>query len=151
MYFIATGREPFRSESAFAVINKIICEAPKSARSINAEVPETLDRVISRLLEKNPSDRFQSADELQQLLTEYLAHLQDPERHAQPLVTKTRSERNKVYKRIAFGLAVCGLVIASLLWRAMPSTPLEGNQIGGLEVHHENEGAEHHGHDDSHR
>ena len=115
MYFIATGREPFRSESAFAVINRIIREIPRPARSINAEIPETLDRIINRLLEKNPADRFQSADELQLLLTDYLAHLQDPKRHAEPAVKATRSERNKVYKRIAFGLVAVGLLLTYML------------------------------------
>ena len=151
MYFMATGREPFRSESAFAVINKVIRETPNSARSVNAEIPETLDRIIARLLEKNPADRIQSADELHQLLTEYLAHLQDPKRHAEPLVKATRSERMKVYKRAALGLVAGGILLASMLSGFWPSPPGEAGQSGAPATHNEHEEAEHHGIRDSHK
>ena len=42
MYFIATGREPFRAESAFAVINKIIREVPSPPQHVNADIPDAL-------------------------------------------------------------------------------------------------------------
>jgi serine/threonine protein kinase len=150
MYFMATGREPFRSESAFAVINKVIRETPRSARSVNAEIPETLDRIIARLLEKNPADRIQSADELQQLLTEYLAHLQDPRRHAEPQVKATRSERRKVFKQVALGLVVILILLAYMLSEYLPNPQADTNPMGGPEAHHEHEETEHHEHSDSH-
>jgi len=77
MYFVGEGRESFRTESVFAVITKITHEIPLLARSVNADIPETLNRIIGRLLEKNSTDRIQTADELQQLFTDYLAYPQE--------------------------------------------------------------------------
>jgi eukaryotic-like serine/threonine-protein kinase len=115
MYFTATGREPFRAARAFAVINKVVNEAACPARSINADIPDTLDRIIGRLLEKEPSDRFQSADDLRQLLTQYLAHLQDPESHAKPQVKMPPLRKKKTLARIFCGLAAIGILLTYLL------------------------------------
>jgi eukaryotic-like serine/threonine-protein kinase len=145
MYFLATGREPFRAESAYAVLNKITNEIPSSARSINADVPETLDRIIGRLLEKEPADRIESAEALQQLLAEYLAHLQDPQRNAEPQVKATRSERAKVLKRFGWGLAAFGIVLA--MWFAGIFSPEPPDPVGehaAPGVHDMQEGPDHH-------
>jgi serine/threonine protein kinase len=110
MYFIATGREPFQAEGAFAVISKIVCDVPPSPRSVNPDVPESLSRIIEGLLEKKPSNRIQSAAELQQLLTDYLAHLQDPQHHALPHIKPTYRERVRRWKRFGWALAVTGMI-----------------------------------------
>jgi serine/threonine-protein kinase len=160
MYFLATGREPFRSESAYAVINKVTREDAVPVRNINAEIPEPLGRIIGRLLERNPADRFQSADELQQLLTKYLAHLQNPQTHSHPQVKATPSELRRIRNRLALGVAAVGLLL-TLAWGSLFvfGNPFETNgtnvheQRGGSdhgEKEHHEEGEEH-GHTDSHQ
>ena len=133
MYFIATGREPFRAESAFAVINKITRDAPKSARSINIDVPEVLNRIIERLLEKEPRDRIESAEKLEELLTQVLAHLQEPTQHVLPDVRATTVERRRVRHRIGWGLTIAGILLAGCLaWAGLfGSQPLNSNQEPG--------------------
>lgn len=78
IYFMATGREPFRAEKPFAVIQKIISETPARPRQINSDVAKTLEQIIVRLLAKNRKNRFQSSEEVQRTLEKYLAHLQNP-------------------------------------------------------------------------
>ena len=78
MYFMATGREPFRAEKSWAVLQKIITGEPKSARSINSDVPLPLEHLIQRLMEHDPECRFSSATEAQETMQDYLAHLQNP-------------------------------------------------------------------------
>ena len=112
MYFVATGREPFRAESAFGVINKIMRDVPESARSINADIPEVLNRIIERLLEKDPRDRIESAAKLEELLTQVLAHLQEPKQNNLPDVGVTTGERQRVRRRIGWGLAMAGIFAA---------------------------------------
>ncbi|HTT66917.1 MAG TPA: protein kinase [Gemmatimonadales bacterium] len=56
-----TGRTPFVADSAITLVAKQIEEAPPSPRSLNAEVPEALERLILRALRKDPSERPQSA------------------------------------------------------------------------------------------
>ena len=117
LYFISTGREPFRAESAFAVINKVTNDTPKSPRSINVDIPEILNRVIERLLEKEPKNRIESAAKLEELLTQILAHLQEPKQHVMPGVRATTKERRRVHRRIRLSAAFAGIVlIGFLVW-----------------------------------
>ena len=135
LYFVATGREPFRAESAFAVINKIIREVPSPPQNVNADIPATLDRIICRLLEKHPTDRIQSAEELRRLVTQYLAHLQDPQHHSHPQVKATRSERKRLLKGALFGLATVGLVLAGMFWIGLFSPGGDPFGFDGSEEH----------------
>ena len=74
MYFMATGREPFRAEKSWAVLQKIITGQPKSARAINSDVPLPLEHLIQRLMEHDPERRFSSANEAREVMQDYLAH-----------------------------------------------------------------------------
>jgi serine/threonine-protein kinase len=62
LYEALAGRVPFEGESAVAVAMKQISQAPQRPSSINPQVSPALDAVVMRALEKNPGDRFQSAD-----------------------------------------------------------------------------------------
>ena len=64
LYEICTGRLPFRADSILAVFMKHIREAPVPPRIINPDVPPELERIILRLLEKQPINRFNSAADL---------------------------------------------------------------------------------------
>ena len=116
LYFIATGREPFRSESAFAVINKITRQIPTPARHINGDVPDVLNRIIERLLEKKPEDRIESAAKLEEVLTHVLAHLQEPNQHELPKVGATTTERGRVKRRISWGMGMAGILVIACLY-----------------------------------
>lgn len=61
LYEMVTGDVPFTGDSALKVMYQRIQERPKNPRSINPEVPNWLDRVIMRCLEKDPNDRYQNA------------------------------------------------------------------------------------------
>ncbi len=104
IYFMSTGREPFRAEKPFAVIQKIINETPVKARQVNTEVSKTLAQIIDRLLCKIPKERFQSADELHQTLEEYLAHLQNP--LASPKPRRIGPKRNSLAPYLGIAAAL---------------------------------------------
>ena len=108
MYFMATGREPFRSSNPYGVLQKIGSQNPASARSINSGVPKMLDMFIAKLLSKNPEDRFEAAAAVQEALTQYLAYLQNPTQHAKPEFSV--EPKRLVRRRFAFPLAGIALV-----------------------------------------
>ncbi len=117
MYFIATGREPFQAENAFATINKVTSVSPKPARHINIDIPEILNRIIERLLEKKPENRIESAAKLEQVLTQVLAHQQKPKQHTLPEVRATTFERQRTAKRVGGWLAFAAiLMVVFLFW-----------------------------------
>ncbi|MCA9032835.1 MAG: serine/threonine protein kinase, partial [Planctomycetaceae bacterium] len=73
MYFMLTGRSPFRAETTMGVLNRIGHDAPRSLRSINPQVPVWLEDIVLRLLEKNRDQRYQSAQEVAELFGKWLA------------------------------------------------------------------------------
>jgi eukaryotic-like serine/threonine-protein kinase len=62
LYEALTGRVPFEGESAVAVAMKQVSQVPQRPSSINPQVSPALDGVVMRALEKDPGQRFQSAD-----------------------------------------------------------------------------------------
>jgi beta-lactam-binding protein with PASTA domain/predicted Ser/Thr protein kinase len=62
LYEALTGRVPFEADTAVAVAMKQVSQAPQRPSSINPQVSPALDAVVMRALEKEPGQRFQSAD-----------------------------------------------------------------------------------------
>ncbi len=68
MYFLATGRAPFQYDSPLKVMIAHASEDPEPPRLLNAQVPQELEEVILRSLEKRPGDRFQTVADLRHAL-----------------------------------------------------------------------------------
>ncbi|MGD9346314.1 MAG: protein kinase [Candidatus Aminicenantes bacterium] len=64
LYEMVTGRVPFRADSAFAVGMKHKSETPQAPRSVNPQIPEDLDRLIIKCMEKDRRRRYQAAEEI---------------------------------------------------------------------------------------
>jgi serine/threonine-protein kinase len=62
LYEALTRRVPFEADSAVAIAMKQVGETPQRPSSINPQVSPALDAVVMRALEKEPGQRFQSAD-----------------------------------------------------------------------------------------
>jgi len=67
-YELLTGRRPFRAHDAMGVLAVILTEEPIRLRHVIPELPESIEQVILRCLQKRPSDRPQSVHELTHLL-----------------------------------------------------------------------------------
>jgi serine/threonine-protein kinase len=83
LYTMCTGRPPFRASSAMAVLKRVIEDTPRPIRELNPDIPEWLCDIVAKLHAKRPAERFQSAQEVADLLGQHLAHLQQP--HQVPL------------------------------------------------------------------
>ncbi len=106
MYFMATGREPFGGDKPLAILNQITHKRPPAIRSINADIPNTLVRIIERLLEKRPTDRFQSASQLSELLEQYLAYLQQPDGRVKPRLPRLAGRGSWLRASLVAGAAL---------------------------------------------
>jgi eukaryotic-like serine/threonine-protein kinase len=87
LYAMATGRSPFRADSAMAVMKRVCDARHRPVREVNPDVPAWLEATIDRLLAKEPADRFQTAAAVADLLERGLAHLQQPTCVPPPEVT----------------------------------------------------------------
>ncbi len=78
LYMMCAGHSPFRAETTFGILRRITDNQPRPLREINPHVPEWLCAIIEKLHAKEPSERFQSAEEVAELLEGCLAHVQQP-------------------------------------------------------------------------
>jgi hypothetical protein len=91
IYTMCTGRPPFRAETNYGVLRRITDTEPRSVREVNPAIPEWLERIIDRLLSKDVAQRFQTANEVAELLEKCLAHVQQPTAVALPQECRGRS------------------------------------------------------------
>lgn len=69
MYEMVTGELPFNADSPVSVALKQIQEEPKPPKEINGDIPDSLNDIILKAMAKNTTDRYQSATELLDDLT----------------------------------------------------------------------------------
>jgi serine/threonine protein kinase len=61
LYELATGVRPFEGSTTASVFAAILEKSPVPVRERNPEIPEDLERIINRLLEKDREVRYQTA------------------------------------------------------------------------------------------
>ena len=64
MYEMGTGRQAFSGGSSAALIAEILRGEPKPMRDFNPDLPEEVQRIVSKALEKDRADRYQTANDL---------------------------------------------------------------------------------------
>lgn len=58
-----TGRRLFKAENEMATLNRVLFEPIPSPRSIEPSIPEVIDAVVMKALERDPNARYESAAE----------------------------------------------------------------------------------------
>ena len=71
LHELISGDVPFTGETFPEVLVKVMGDPPPSLRSLRPEVPEELDAVVRRCLEKRPADRYSSVAALGVALTPF--------------------------------------------------------------------------------
>jgi predicted ATPase len=89
LYELATGRHPFQADSEVGVLQAIVAAVPVSPARLNPEIPSALERLIQRMLAKDPRLR-PAAAEVDAVLTE-LAEISGPPGHPPPRPGKRRT------------------------------------------------------------
>jgi serine/threonine-protein kinase len=102
LYEMLTARPPFAGDSPVAVAYKHVQEQPVPPSRINPNVPPALEAIDLKLLEKNPAQRYASAEDLRSDLRRFL--------EGQPVLAAG-----------AIGGAAAGVVIGAGLAGAAPA------------------------------
>lgn len=64
LFEMLTGRLPFRGEHDAAMMYSILNEEPAALTSVRPGLDPELERIIQRMLEKDPEDRYQHVDDM---------------------------------------------------------------------------------------
>jgi eukaryotic-like serine/threonine-protein kinase len=64
LYEMATGKLPFRGDSAGAIFDSILNSSPVPAVHLNPDLPPELERIIDKCLEKDRNLRYQHASDI---------------------------------------------------------------------------------------
>src|SRR5262249_26100312 len=60
-YEMLTGQNPFTAETLFATTAKIVFDNPQPISTVNKDVDPKLERIVTRMLCKDPGDRYTTA------------------------------------------------------------------------------------------
>lgn len=144
---LLTGRTPFVAETPAEMLFGHLNEEPPRVRDFSIDCPIWLDEVISKLLEKDPEDRYFDALAVQVALDEVKEKVAQQESFAKQtlmgataaagtaegkalkeLVGKPKKKRKKkgpIYERVWF-LALCFfIIVGGITWAAWPAGEAE--------------------------
>jgi len=140
LYSMATGQFPFRGKTLAVVLSGILERAPATPVEVNPNVPEKLQDIILKALEKNRNDRYQSSRDMNVDLRRLLRDLSagsglavsDPALitlppgsltsgavAAQAALARARARRRAL---LAGGVAVVLLLAGALLYRQLAAS-----------------------------
>jgi serine/threonine protein kinase len=68
MYEMVTGQVPYNAESSITIAMMHISELPTSPKKIVSDIPDNINQVILKAMEKEPMKRYQTADEMAKIL-----------------------------------------------------------------------------------
>jgi serine/threonine-protein kinase len=116
LYDVLSGRPPFTADSVLRLLQQVMVEDPTPLRKVRPDVPEDLEAIVMKCLEKEPGRRYESA----RALGDDLQHFLDGEpvqarRASLAYVLLKTAKRHK--GRVALGAAA--LAVASVfgtLW-----------------------------------
>ncbi|NIO49803.1 MAG: protein kinase, partial [Candidatus Aminicenantes bacterium] len=118
LYEMVTGRIPFDGETPFSIALKHKTEKPQDPRDINPQIPENINRMIMRCLEKDREKRYQTAEELLAELSKIEEGIPTEERvipRRRTTVSKEITVTFNLKKILIPALAVVALVVIAVL------------------------------------
>lgn len=116
MYEMATGGMPFTAESPVSVALKHVNDTPVPPREINAMIPIGLEQIILHAMEKEPNERYQSAEEMLSHITKLRENPKIIFKNVKPQKKQKSGERKK-YRRTSKSMfpIIMGVTMAFLI------------------------------------
>ncbi|HEX9942030.1 MAG TPA: protein kinase [Thermoanaerobaculia bacterium] len=142
LYELLAGRTPFSGGNVARLLVQLVQQDPKPLRQVDPRIPEDLETIVAKCLEKDPARRYESARDLAEDLDRFLDG--EPIR-ARPAGWAYRT-RKRLRKHRALTLVSAAAVLALVVlgglslraqWQARERAELAqrfGQRIGALEA-----------------
>ncbi|NLV20516.1 MAG: Stk1 family PASTA domain-containing Ser/Thr kinase [Syntrophomonadaceae bacterium] len=139
LYEMLTGRAPFNADSAITVALKHIHDEVPSPRKLNPDVPVALENIIMKAMQKNPGQRFASAQDMRNALLSINMQIPEEYKHKRrnenrmagaPILFEGDEDVKKKKKLSPVGIALIAIALLGLLSGVL----LSGGGLFGKEV-----------------
>lgn len=113
LYEALSGKRPFRGDYGQAVVYSILNEDPDPVTDLRSDIPAALGEIVNRCLDKEPADRFQSMDDL----NNDLQWLKEESRletlpYTKPIYPKLRKKRSRPIMVPLILILLAALIVA---------------------------------------
>jgi len=125
LYEMVTGTTPFSGETALSIAIKHKTEQPKEPKELNDQMPEDLNTLILKCLEKDKQKRYQSVRELLDELKNIEKGIPTTERvmpKSRPFTSKEITVKFNIKKALAvISIAVIACLLGLAVWKISTS------------------------------
>jgi Tol biopolymer transport system component/tRNA A-37 threonylcarbamoyl transferase component Bud32 len=137
LYEMSTGKMPFQGKTPGAVMAAILHDVPERPSHLNSKMPEKLQQVINKALEKDPGVRYQTASDMCTDLKQLKRKL-DLGVSGLTLPPRRVSRAGHVRRKILWPYVVCGTtlaVVSAAWWLTRPLPP--PRVVGTTQITHD--------------
>jgi len=124
MYEMLTGQLPFKGEYEQAVIYSILNEEPKPVTTLQSAFPSELDRIVSKALGKDPSERYQQVKDFEADLKSLRKRLEKEKAESQPIKPKLL-KRKLSYLLGGLIVLIVMLILAKIVLFKVPQEAID--------------------------
>jgi len=125
LYEMATGSMPFKGNTTAIVFTEILTKTPTSPVRLNPELPDQLEHLINKSLEKDASLRYQHASELQTDLKRLKRDTSGESVATSAVPAASSAKRSYLWPVVAGGVMVVVLLALALFWPFTATAPEE--------------------------
>ncbi|MFK7822129.1 MAG: serine/threonine-protein kinase [Planctomycetaceae bacterium] len=133
MYQMISGRPPFRASNTVAVLKRVCDDTPRAIADVIPGSPDWLCSIVYKLLEKQPEDRYQTADELADLLKRCKDQLKTGDRVTGAPVLRASTVKRATAARWTLSprLVAAGVllitIVATVIWQSWGTASTKGS------------------------
>ncbi len=124
LHEMVTGQKAFEGKSSISLMSAILKDTPEPITALQPVAPETLERVITTCLAKDPDDRWQSARDLYRELKWVAAGVAGAAKGVSGHATAGAPGWRAVPVKIVAAIAVIAILITgAAVWMLKPAAP----------------------------
>ena len=123
LYEMVSGQRAFAKPTAAETMTAILHEKPPSLSQLSPTSVPALERIVSRCLEKNPDQRFQSASDLAFALETVSVEPRSDSANRPRPVKNAAQGRVRSGLRLSLMVAVAAFAVLGLAYRFRPTAP----------------------------